>query len=187
MLTGYALVSANDPLEDTWCPFNAAQQHISTVETFPRTGSKSNHQLFHRVTGAEVAVRCEWPRVSHAETSLSLSQIAADVSRIRTLCPTLQEFRANGKGLHGGPPGGRLSRVDPKGAGKRKPWTREQRILHNKKATLKFEGECVMEPQHCSNRRSNKCKITSPCGPSRLPAHLLPYRVLGLFNHINDD
>ena len=153
LMTGYAMVPSKDPLGNTWCSFNAAQQHISTVEARPRASSESNHQMFHRVMGAEMSVRSEWARVPHAETSLSLSQIIATVSQRHTLWPTFQEFRAHGKGRPGGNPIGAPPHVDPKGEGRRKPWTREQRQLFNKKTELEFQGECVLVPQLCSNHR----------------------------------
>ena len=98
LMTTYALVSAGDPIESTWCTYNASQQHVSTVETFSRASSKANYQFHSRVMESELLVRSEWTRVSHAEPTLSLAQIIANVAQRHTLWPTLQEFRSLGKG-----------------------------------------------------------------------------------------
>ena len=166
LMISYALVSVTDPIEDTWCSYNAAQQHISTVETFSRASSKANFSMFSRVMDAEMSVRSEWTRVSQAESSLSLSQIIATVAQRYTLWPALHEFRSLGKGFRSNQ---NLSQHEGKGAGKKKPWTREQRNLYNKKMELKFQQECVMEAQLCNNHQRQKCKITFPSYPPSFP------------------
>ena len=162
LMMTYALVSAGDPIETTWCTYNAAYQHISTVETYSRASAKANYQQYSRVMESELLVRQEWTRVSHAEPTLSLAQIIATVSLRHTLWPTLQEFRTLGKG-------GGKSTNPPPGIPKvpKKPWTRTERLLNQRKWELKQQGECVIELAVCKNHKLGRCNMarptTTPC------------------------
>ena len=100
LLLGYALVSSADTGRP-WCTLDAAMKHISTVENLSRISAKSGHANHHKIVEAEMTVRCEWTRVSQAETALTVSDIIEIVSQRFSIWPLSSDLKGSsgGKGL----------------------------------------------------------------------------------------
>ena len=68
-----------------WRSLDAAQKHVSTVENLPRAPARAGRPSHRKILDAEVNVRCEWARVTQAETTLSLRDIIEIVSQRFTI------------------------------------------------------------------------------------------------------
>lgn len=92
---GYAIISMEDLPGEEWCSLEAALQHVSTVESFPRVNSKSAGPMHYRIMEAEAAVRSEWAKLGQVQPGTSLTAIIDVVSQRRAIWPLLSEFTKN--------------------------------------------------------------------------------------------
>ena len=97
-MLGYVLVSAADEGRP-WRSLGAALKPISTVENLSRVSAKAGHWGRQKIIDAALNVRCEWARISLAETVLCLSDVIEIVGQRFTIWPIATELKGfGGKG-----------------------------------------------------------------------------------------
>lgn len=104
-MVGYALVSAGDPADETWCSSGAILSHVSKVEQLVKMGRKNRHNLHFRNAESEMMVVAEWARVAQSAPAVSIADVIAIVSQRHTIRPCVAEFSTS---THGHPTGEEL-------------------------------------------------------------------------------
>ena len=64
LMMGYALASAGEPAENTWCDLEAANIHDSRAVKLAQLDRKSNHVTHSRLTDSELQIGAEWARIA---------------------------------------------------------------------------------------------------------------------------